>query len=65
MTPKEKAESLVKKYRQICKVSTLGSAKPAAIEAAFILVNEILLLDDFSVEGRSYWAAVQKELKSF
>ena len=57
MTPKEKAAELVDKFTQ-----TNGNGFFAK-ECALIAVDEILMLDNFSIEGREYWQQVKQEIE--
>jgi hypothetical protein len=70
LSPQEKAKELFKKfYNPIfdidlgINVSKDKKRYEAAIQCALIAVEEILNLDDFSVEGREYWQEVKKELQ--
>ena len=70
LSPQEKAKELFKKfYNPIfdidlgINVSKDKKRYEAAIQCALIAVEEILNLDDFSVEGRGYWQEVKKELQ--
>jgi hypothetical protein len=64
MTPKEKAEELIRKYYSfgINKEGQTLSWNECK-QCAFIAIEEILDLDDFSVEGREYWQEVKEELQ--
>lgn len=76
ITPKEKANELIKTYRPIVRISTLGSSTPAAIEAALITVNNIIEsspllpsnIEDWHSErfknANAYWNEVKTELLS-
>jgi hypothetical protein len=57
MTPREKANELVVKY-QIDMPIAYNQAK----QCTLIAVDEILNLDDFSIEGREYWQEVKQEI---
>jgi hypothetical protein len=61
MTPKKKAKKLVAKMFN-------AQSKPYcfwehAKQSALIAVDEILNLDDFSIDGRDYWQEVKREIK--
>ena len=66
---KEKAEELVGKYQKLD--IEIGGQYDGyltmkihdAKQCAFIAIEEILDLDDFSVEGREYWQEVKEELQ--
>ena len=60
MTPQEKAKELFDKMQfNAVYVYTNNCAK----EHALIAVDEILNLDDFSIEGREYWREVKQEIE--
>lgn len=61
MTPKEKAKELVNKFyiQEIKYYENITTAK----ECALISVDEILNLDNFSIEGRVYWEEVKFEIE--
>jgi len=61
MTPKEKAKELVNKFyiQEIKYYENITTAK----QCALIAVDEILNLDNFSIEGRIYWQEVKLEIE--
>ena len=61
MTPKEKAKELVNKFyiQEIKYYENITTAK----ECALIAVDEILNLDNFSIEGRVNWQEVKFEIE--
>ncbi len=63
MTPKEKVDQLMKKFEMGDGWGELEQGQK--VDYALITVNEILQLDDFSIEGRTYWVEVKKILESF
>ena len=76
MTPKEKAEDLMKKYSNtdidilfmdewLCatiKKAAVRLTEDSSKQCALIAVEEILELDNFSIEGRDYWQEVKQEI---
>jgi len=57
MSPKEKAKELFDKF-------SLGYYHAEnAKRCALIAVDEIINLDDFSIEGRKYWKEVKQEIE--
>ena len=60
MTPKEKAEELYGKHF----VALFIMEKENAKRSALVTVDEILELDNFSIEGRDYWQEVKQEIQN-
>jgi hypothetical protein len=71
MTPKEKAEELVNNYKTIIESflnpffmhSYMQDVFYFSKNCATTAVDEIIKLDDFSIEGREYWENVKKEIE--
>ena len=63
MTAKEKAKKLTDKYYKGSDLLYQDISWIQAKECAKIAIQEILDLDDFSVEGRTYWIEVNIELE--
>jgi len=61
MTPKEKADKLIDKYYDSVTVILMTEA----IDCALIAVNEIINLDNFSIEGREYWTQVKDIIEAY
>ncbi len=65
MTPEEKAMELVDKFMdyESIKMSDYTNIEyPSAINLAKMVIEEIINLDYFSIEGRQYWQEVKIEL---
>lgn len=77
MTPREKAEQLIRQFKPVCRISGLGTALPAAKEAACILCDELISVkpqggswDDVynnphHYYARDFWKAVKDEVMHF
>jgi hypothetical protein len=64
LTPKEKAKELYHKYADEFNFDdTYRGYREQSKQCALIAVNEILNLDDFSIEGREYWEEVKEEIE--
>lgn len=62
MTPKEKANELINKF--LSNDDLRFEWDTQAKQCALIAVDEILELDNFSVEGREYWKEVKQEINN-
>ncbi len=68
MEAKDKAKELVDKYRTYIRMADKYGYILSedeiylAKQCALIAVDEILNLDDFSIEGREYWQEVKQEI---
>jgi hypothetical protein len=65
MEPQEKAIELFDKYAMYLRANLMydEEANEDAKQCAIIAVDEILELDNFSVEGRDYWQEVKQEIE--
>lgn len=64
MTPQEKAKELVRKFSPFAHWDDGASNNDVNSElCALVAVDEILSLDDFSIEGREYWEEVKREIE--
>ena len=74
MTPLEKAKELVEKFKnadfnckgcdmEFCDVPCTMLSLSECRKCALICVDEIITLDDFSIEGQDYWQQVKQELE--
>ncbi len=61
MTPKEKADRLV--FEMFLKIYHHSDNTEIAKKCALVAVDEILDLDDFSIDGREYWQEVRDEIE--
>lgn len=68
MTPKEKANELIEDFAEIIPHIEYGVLMErnwkTAKQCALIAVDEILQLDNFSIEGRDYWQKVKQEINN-
>jgi hypothetical protein len=73
MSAKEKAEELIEKYQLLeihlpyedyC-IASGEMLYNSAKNCALIAVDEIIDLDNFSIEGREYWQQVKHEIQTF
>jgi hypothetical protein len=63
MEAKIKAKELVEKMINTYDTTSDFVYNSTAKECALIAVDEILNLDDFSIEGREYWREVKQEIE--
>ena len=62
MTAKEKAKELTNKYFKASDLLYEDLSWEQAKECSKIAIQQILDLDDFSAEGRTYWMEVNIEV---
>lgn len=66
MTPKEKANELIENsYQIIIDLVDVNNAFYYSKQCALITVDEIIELENFSVEGREYWKQVKQEIENY
>ena len=60
---KDKAEDLILKFMRLQEPNYNWFHSKLGKQCALIAVDEILELDNFSVEGRDYWQEVKNEIE--
>ena len=67
MTPKEKADDLVTKYRRFLpmNLTTMLDAKGCAIIAVDEIIKASKDTDEFSSLNETYWEEVKKEIENY
>ena len=64
LSPKEKANQLVNMFFNEMQFSEFVDDLDASKQCVKMLVNEIINLDYFSIEGRKYWEQVKQEIEN-